>query len=270
MQVAEPSPQPRKPRVPRRLDVVSVERLAPRWLSIRFQGDSLVGFRLDEPTGHIKVFLPAGGETAVPAAAVEDGRVVFPDAAVQPAVRTYTPRRFDAGENTLEVQFLLHGDGPGSSWAQRAEVGHSVVVIGPGGRFVLDPDATRWWIGGDESALPAIGTLLEALPPAVEAEVHLEIADAGDRIELPTRPRTEVIWHRRRSPDAFGAELMDAAKTTHEGANTRFWVACEAGAMRAIRRYLLEERHLPKTSAVTRGYWRLGETNYPDHDYGED
>lgn len=268
--MAELSPQPRKPRVPRRLDVVAVERLAARWVSVRFQGDSLDGFRLEAPTGHIKVFFPADGEAAAPAAAVEDGRVVFPDTAVQPAVRTYTPRRFDAAERTLDVQFLVHGDGPGSSWAKRAEVGHSVVIIGPGGRFILDPDARRWWIGGDESALPAIGTLLEALPESVEAEVHVEIEDDGVRLPLPAGPRTEVTWHRRRSPDAFGAELMEAAKVAEAPPDTRFWLACEASAMRAIRRYLLEERGLPRTALVTRGYWRRGETNYPDHDYGED
>jgi NADPH-dependent ferric siderophore reductase len=47
-------------------------------------------------------------------------------------------------------------------------------------------------------------------------------------------------------------------------------VACEAAAMRGIRRYLIAERHLPAASLVTRGYWRAGEQNHPDHDYGED
>ena len=40
--------------------------------------------------------------------------------------------------------------------------------------------------------------------------------------------------------------------------------------MRDIRRYFLAERHLPAASLVTRGYWRTGEQNHPDHDYGED
>ena len=41
------------------------------------------------------------------------------DDALRPVVRTYTPRRFDAAAGTLEVQFLLHGDGPASAWAER-------------------------------------------------------------------------------------------------------------------------------------------------------
>ena len=40
--------------------------------------------------------------------------------------------------------------------------------------------------------------------------------------------------------------------------------------MRRIRRHLLAERGLGPSAIVTRGYWKLGETNYTDHDYGTD
>jgi NADPH-dependent ferric siderophore reductase len=32
----------------------------------------------------------------------------------------------------------------------------------------------------------------------------------------------------------------------------------------------LKERKVDPAKVHTRGYWRLGETNYPDHDYGND
>ena len=41
-------------------------------------------------------------------------------------------------------------------------------------------------------------------------------------------------------------------------------------AMRGIRRYFIAERGRPAGSLVTRGYWRLGTANHPDHDYGDD
>ena len=40
--------------------------------------------------------------------------------------------------------------------------------------------------------------------------------------------------------------------------------------MRRIRRHLLKERGLDPATIVTRGYWKLGDTNYTDHDYGEE
>ena len=103
-----------------------------------------------------------------------EGRV-WPEDQPRPIVRTYTPRAYDAETNTLEVQFLLHGEGPASEWAQRATPGDRLAIGGPGGRFSLDPSVERWWIAGDESALPAIGTLLDSLPASAAAEVHLEV-----------------------------------------------------------------------------------------------
>ncbi len=50
----------------------------------------------------------------------------------------------------------------------------------------------------------------------------------------------------------------------------RIYVGCEAAAMRRIRRHLLQERGLDPATIVTRGYWKLGATNYTDHDYGTD
>ncbi|MEQ1616017.1 MAG: SIP domain-containing protein, partial [Hyphomicrobiaceae bacterium] len=51
---------------------------------------------------------------------------------------------------------------------------------------------------------------------------------------------------------------------------TRWWIACEAGAMRRIRHHLLTERRVDPALIHTRGYWKLGATAYPDHDYGKD
>jgi NADPH-dependent ferric siderophore reductase len=270
--MAQPAPAPaRKPRIPRHVEVTSVERSSPMWVTMRLRGEQMEGFKVEAPTAHVKLFLPAAGQTDVPPMTTgPDGRLAWSPDAVPPAIRTYTPRRYDAATHTLEVQFLLHGDGPASSWAARAEAGHGLVVVGPGGRFVMDETATRWWIAGDESALPAIGTLLEALPEGAEADVHVEIAGAAAKLELPVRTGTRVQWHVRRSAAGFGAELLDAARGAELTPETRCWVACEAGALREIRRHLLEERAMPRSSITTRGYWRIGQTDYPDHDYGED
>jgi NADPH-dependent ferric siderophore reductase len=115
-----------------------------------------------------------------------------------------------------------------------------------------------------------VATLLEALPATATAEVHIEVADADDEITFDSPAKTTVSWHHRRSPGAFGAELDEAARAADIPAGARIWVACEAAAMRGIRRYLRNDRGLPADSLVTRGYWRLGEANHPDHDYGDD
>jgi NADPH-dependent ferric siderophore reductase len=249
--------------------VVSVSRIAPRLVSVLVRGDELGAFADAAPTSHLKVFLPVPGqdEPLLPEF-MPDGQAI-PDEA-RPSVRTYTPRRFDAATGTLEIQFVLHGAGPASEWAERASAGDKLAIAGPGGRFVMDTDAERWWIAGDESAIPAVATLLEALPASAVAEVHLEVADADDEVEFASQAKTEITWHHRRTPNAFGAELDEAARGAAIADGTKVWVACEAAAMRGIRRYFRNDRGLPPDSMVTRGYWRLGEANHPDHDYGDD
>lgn len=258
---------PRRRRPPRRAEVVSVERIAPRLMSVRVGGEAFDGFRIEAPTSHIKVFLPAPGQAEPLLPEYAPDGVTWPDEGERPAVRTYTPRRFDESARTLEVQFVLHGVGPASDWAERATAGDRLAIGGPGGRFVLDQSVERWWIAGDESAIPAIGTLLDALPADAVADVHVEVAGADDEIELPTAAKATVTWHHRRAPEAWGEELYDAARDVDGG---QVWVACEAAAMRRIRRYLIGDRQVPAASLTTRGYWRLGAANHPDHDYGDD
>jgi NADPH-dependent ferric siderophore reductase len=263
----------RRRRPPRRVEVVSVSRLTPRLVSVRLGGDDLDGFAAAPPTSHLKVFLPAPGQAGpvLPEAAPDGtGTSARPDGAPEPVVRTYTPRQFDVASGTLEVQFVLHGMGPASEWAEQARAGDQLAIAGPGGRFSLEPAADRWWIGGDESALPAIGTLLEALPASATAEVHLEVAGADDEIPLASPAQTTFVWHQRRSADAWGADLLDAARNAALGDGTRVWAACEAAAVRRIRAHFLAERQVPASQLVTRGYWRIGVANHPDHDYGED
>jgi NADPH-dependent ferric siderophore reductase len=271
-----PVSQPRRRRKPPRpVEVVSVSKITPRLLSVLVRGDALDGFRIEAPTAHVKVFLPAPGQDAPVLPEQTPDGPVQPEGAAPPVVRTYTPVRFDEATKTLELQFVLHGVGPASEWAERAKPGDRLAVAGPGGRFVLDETVAHWWLAADESAIPAVATLLEALPATATADVHIEVADADDELAPESlvkdgAAKATVTWHHRRDPRAFGAELDAAARAAEIPDGARIWVACEAAAMRGIRRYFRNERGLPLSSLTTRGYWRVGEANHPDHDYGED
>jgi len=265
-----PLPQGRRPKPPPRpVEVVAVENVAPRMVSVTFGGEALRGFAQPAPTAHIKVMFPdASGELVIPEAG-PDGGALWPEG-YRPTMRTYTPLRYDAEANRLEVWFVDHGEGLASSWAMSAKVGDRAAIGGPGGRFQLDPSVRHYWIGGDESALPAVAMLLEALPESATAEVHLEVAGPDDEIgAMPTHAGATVVWHHRQ-PRAWGAELEKSLAASELFAGTHVWVAGEASSIRRMRSHLLTERGLDRTSFTTRGYWRLGEANHPDHDYGDD
>jgi NADPH-dependent ferric siderophore reductase len=261
---------PRRRKPPRLAEVTAVTKIAPRLVSVLVTGPELDPFADAAPTSHLKVFLPAEGQDAPALPEFTPDGAVYADDTPRPVVRTYTPRRYDPATKTLEIQFLLHGEGPASAWAERVRPGDKLAVAGPGGRFSLEPQAGHWWIAGDESAIPAIGTLLDALPDTVTADVHIEVAGADDVIDLAAPAKAQVSWHHRTAPYAFGVELADAARNAALPDGARIWVACEAAAMRDIRRHFTRERGIPLSQLVTRGYWRVGEQNHPDHDYGED
>ncbi len=63
--------------------------------------------------------------------------------------------------------------------------GDVAVISGrPGGTYFPEVDADWYLIGGDEAALPAMGTLLEALPSSIRGYVLAEVPDADWELEL--------------------------------------------------------------------------------------
>lgn len=262
---SQPSPPPpstetARPRKPRyAVEVQRVRQLSPRMVRVTFGGESLRGFEWNGPAAHIKLIF--GPAEPVPGAA-------------RPIMRTYTPRRFDPRGPELDVDFVIHGEGPASSWATQASVGQHLTVAGPGRSYTLEPQAPWYLLVGDDTAMPALGTILEALPAHVPANVLIEVADRAEEQPLTAaaRAHTSVNWLSRGSESARAGALLEQGvrEVTLPAGDGRVYVACESDAMRRIRRHLLQERGLAKAQLVTRGYWRLGEVDHPDRDYGED
>ena len=190
---AIPGPNPRpRPRF-RPVEVVGVRRLAPRLVSVALGGESLADFRIESPTQHIKVLFPVPGQNTVVVPEFGPDGPVWSEVQPRPFMRTYTPRRVDAAKGTLDVELVLHGAGPASEWAERATCGDRLALAGPGGRLALEIDDGPWVIAGDESALPAVGQLLEALPPGAQAA-------ATSRWRTRATRSTSTVRQRPRSP----------------------------------------------------------------------
>jgi NADPH-dependent ferric siderophore reductase len=255
-------PQSSRPRKPRfEAAVRRVRRLTPRMIRVTFAGNELANFGWNGPAAHIKLIFsqPAAAESAA-------------SDSPRPVTRTYTPRRFDRATGELDVDFVLHGEGPASAWAERAAPGQSLVIAGPGRSYEVDPSAPWYLLAGDDSAIPAISTILEALPAATRALALLEVVDGAERHAPVDSSTAEIRWlERGPDPTRAGVELERTLREIELPSGPgRIYVACEADAMRRIRRHLLTERGFPRNALVTRGYWKRGETDHPDRDYGEE
>src|SRR5258708_17432195 len=78
--------------------------------------------------------------------------------------RRYTIRRADRDRRTIDVDIVVHGDGPGARWAAAAAPGDELDAVGPRGSVVID-EAAGWHLFiGDETALPGMLAMAESLP----------------------------------------------------------------------------------------------------------
>jgi NADPH-dependent ferric siderophore reductase len=269
-------PRPaRRPRVLRTLEVRSITHVTPRVSRVTLGGPQLAGFASRAPAEHIKVFLPRPGESETPRTVPGADGPIFPPDLPRPLSRTYTPRQFRPESLELDVDFVRHGDGPGSAWAERARPGDTVVIGGPGGGYHRPPDANWLVIAGDETSMPAISMVLAALPASARADVFIEIHNRAEEQPLDSTAQVTLNWlHRdeRSRQGVLPGGLLEYAirGATLPNGDGQIWIASEAQAMRRIRAHVLHERGFAPASLYTRGYWQLGEVNHPDHDYGED
>lgn len=241
----------------RRLEVRHVERLTPHMQRVVFGGEELRGFHSASPDDHVKLFFPnRAGDIVTPTPGPNGPE--FPADREPSPMRDYTPRRHDAARNELTVDFVLHGDGPASRWAEQAAPGQSIVAGGPRGSFVVADDFDRYVLVGDETALPAIGRWLEEMREGVRADVLIEIPEAGDRQPLRSRAGINLVWlERNGAPADRSGPLEDALRRLPvPDGDAFYWIAAESRRARGMRQWLAEQRGVPKEWLRATGYWK--------------
>ncbi|MGO1851927.1 MAG: SIP domain-containing protein [Microbacteriaceae bacterium] len=176
--------------------------------------------------------------------------------------RTYTIRRWDPELGEVDLDFVKHGVGPATTWAYTVQPGETVRWAGPK-MSAPHPVGVDWTlVAGDETALPAIGRWLEEWPEGERGQVFIEVAEASHRqLDLPVPDGVEVTWLVRDGAEAGTTTLLfDAIKNAEWWDGKVFaWVAGETLTLTPIRRWLRNEKGLPKEQVEVTGYWRRQE-----------
>ena len=218
---------------------------------------------MEQPAASVRLLLPSPGERELVVPGWNGNEFLLPDG-TRPLIRTLTPLRCDPEALELDVHVVLHGAGAASQWADAAELGQPAAVSGPGRGYVVDGDAAAFLLAGDETAIPAMGQLLQALPAQAHVQVLVEVGQPDARLELTDRPRTSVRWCDLPPGAPPGDSLAAAVGDTDLGPGTRVWAAGEAAAVQRIRRHLFEDLGLPRGQASVRGYWKQGRSGASD------
>ena len=201
-----------------------------------------------------RVTVAAASMVGVPIRPAQDVEIFLREETGRRVKRRYTIRhaRPDLGEIDLDV--LVHGHGPGSAWGTSARPGDTVQFQGPRGKLELT--SSPWHVlVGDESAIPAIASICDALPPGEPALAAIEVQDASDEVPL----RADVTWVPRGAAAPGGAELLTQAVRSlrvPDGPGHGYLMG-ETRAMVALRG-VLEERGLAHDAIFVKGYWNLG------------
>jgi NADPH-dependent ferric siderophore reductase len=298
------------------VEVVSVERLTPTFVRVELGSPELADFGVDGPRydQRIKLVFPdpvTGGITSTEGA--DDtwfATWMERSAAERGHMRTYTIRdvRGSGPQTTLVVDMVLHleGDlvGPGSTWASQAAVGDRIVLMAPrrgfpygGIEFTPFPGADLLLVG-DETAVPAICTVLEQLPADAVGRAFLEVPVAGD-VQAVRRPAgVDVVWLAREgeelgvglheavvahlgplpislagardevAPDEVDPDLWETPFYSSSGeevpggvdgvGGTYAWIAGESKVVTGLRRHLVKELGFDRSRVAFMGYWRRG------------
>jgi len=233
----------------RRLDVLRVVDITPRMRRITLGGPELAGFVSLGSDDHIKLMF---AQNAAELAALQSPTFNIKDAGPQPAMRDYTPRRFDLSLGELDIDFVLHGDGPASTWAEQAQVGQHLYIGGPRGSMIVPDIFDSYLLIGDETALPAIARRLEELPAGRKVLAVIEIADAAEQQALQSAAEVDVIWVLRGQ-----ADLLDTVRTLTLPSGALYtFVAMETKLSRQVRRVLLDTHKVDEAFLKAVGYWR--------------
>lgn len=252
------------PLVLRQVKVLRTVYLTPRLLRVTLGGPELGAFErnglhlpaFSTPTfdDHIKLIFAADGNTEAVLPTQHEHGIdwVFSE---QLITRDYTPRRFDAATQELDLDFVVHGHGPASSWAQKAQPGDSLWFVGPKSSTLLPEQIGQIVLLGDETALPAIARYLEERPhPApVTGIIITETPDA--RLDLPLTDADSIQWMTgaASSPETWDQAVrsLSIALDTHP----YVFAAGESRALLPVRHYLTRELGLSKQQLNITGYW---------------
>lgn len=290
------------------VEVARSERLGPSFVRVTFTGECLRAFGAGGVDQRIKLLLPQPGRTV---AEIPSGPGWYPawqamPPEIRPTMRTYTVRAHRPQVAELDIDFVLHGvdggnGGPASAWAAKVRPGDTAALVGPD-----RPGSGRMWgcawsppmtarhliIAGDETAVPAVASIIESLPPQAGGVVCVEVPTAGDRQDWEVPDRVEVRWLVREDETGSAPHglLLEAAvaevltelcgPTTHAGRTSLedveldaanlwevpdwstgelyAWLAGEATVIKRLRRLMVNDYGVARTAVAFMGYWRHG------------
>ena len=191
----------------------------------------------------------------------QDMALTFRRVAAPPVRRRYTIRQHDPVRRRIDLDFVLHGDGPGMRWAQAARPGESIEVVGPRGKITLVRDAGWHLFAGDATAVPGALAMMEALSRDVRAVAFLQVDGREEQQSVDRDRGHQIMWHyevpSRDGDSGLTGILAGAALPPGRG---HAYLAGEVALVTALKA-TLQSRGWAADDISAKAYWNRGRAN---------
>lgn len=242
------------------MTVAAVRPLSQTVRRFTFAAPEFGPFTPSGPDEYFALIFPPrpGQELVLPAADRVNVRTAVAQVpeAQRPEMRWYTVRalRPDAGE--IDVDIVLHGDaGPGSRWALRAAPGDRVGFRAYGSSYRPTVTGGPRLFVADETAMPALYSVLESLTSTDGVTALLELPDASYDTPLAAGIRPEIVLRGSGVPGSAALARLAGLDLPRLG---YVWACGETGLAGGVRRYLVKNNLADRRSIMFSGYWKLG------------
>lgn len=243
------------------LTVSHISDITPSIRRVLFKGHQLT--HLDTPQQiHCRLlFQPPGSRSYEWPQLDDNGRIQWPQNG-RLTSRILTIRQIDADQGFLTIDFVMHsGTGPATTWVREARPGDVVGVLGPAAQGFKRAD--YYLLAGDETGLPGIARILEALPSDAQGTALVEVNGPEDEQALLKPEGVQLRWlHRFPAAPGTTTQLETAIKAvplpTATDLKILAWVGTEYHAFKRIRHYLRHDLNLPADHVIAFSHWRHG------------
>ncbi|MEP9415434.1 ABC transporter ATP-binding protein/permease [Gordonia sp. VNQ95] len=217
--------------------VTGTEQRTSHCIRVRFTSDTLFDEALAGPTSWVRGW--------------------FPDGEGREHQRGYTFSEADADAGTFAIDFVLHEpSGPAAQWARQAEPGLTLSVTYMSSTPFEVPEENRpagYLLIGDSASVPAINSIIAAVPDDIPIEAYLEQHDPADRdLAIVTHPRLRLRWVGRADASSLAMALEN-----RDWSNWYAWAGPESASLKEIRKRL-KEFGFPRSEIHAQAYWARG------------
>ncbi|WP_370049891.1 MULTISPECIES: siderophore-interacting protein [Salipiger] len=238
----------RQPGNQSRATVLSARRLSPNYSRVVIEGPDLARFAetglhfrlLFGPEGAGWPETDAGGATRWPGGMTAWHRPV------------YTTRAIEVSGAAARITFdvFRHAGGRVTEWCDRVAPGAEIAMTGPGGGGL--PDMAGWMgLVGDETALPVMIRILEAMPDNTRGEAVLFVPDAADIQSVRHPEGVSLRWVLRGGDET----PLTTLKALNVPVQDRYVFFAGEKAQALAARAWLPEQGLKKGEFISAAYW---------------